>query len=145
MSVDEKVEEIKKLLSTLSKESLLIWGQHLWDLRLRYDKVPEIKAVLRPGTNFLVDHPDNDRRAFLSEKRRKLLDELWDFVSRLYGEKVFGGIGETIPKWCYRCLSDHLIKENIGRFTKYDESAKQFLLILPNDKLIRTIWSMSHV
>ena len=136
--MSKKIEEIKNLLSTLSRESLLIWGQHLWNLRWWYTNVPEIKPIYVPGTRLVVKHPDNERIAFLDEKRRAILDELWVFLDNLYTHKVFGD-GKIIP----HCLGNHLLSKDIGKYTRYDDVEKKFSLVLPDEKIIYTIWNRS--
>lgn len=143
--MNEKVEEIKKLLSTLSKESLLIWGQYLWDLKYRYSPVPEIPWMKNPSGwgLILVDPSQESRYNLLLEGRTKIINELWSYMGELYAQKVFGGLYDPSRKmnaWMKICIGDHISSKKIGKYTKYN-GGHSFDFVLPDDKVIHTIWT----
>jgi len=139
----QKIDEIKNLLSTLSKESILIFGRHLWNLLYFFDKVPELDSVLKKDSKHFLEQNNsiNDKIATLKNKRSQILYHLWIYLNQIYGEKVFGDIGGVMPIWCKSCIEDHLRGNERGKYTVYNEEKKEYDFILPEIKIIHTIWN----
>lgn len=134
-----KIDQIKKLIETLSKESLLIWGHHLYDLSNTYVWVPEIKWKKHPGWTGIVLVNPEEKECFdlLHGGRKAIIDELMEHACRVYAEKVFGGNGKSIPNWCLVCLRDHISPKNIGKYTKrFSEDTALYMFVLPERKEI---------
>jgi hypothetical protein len=136
----DKIEQIKKLADGLSKESLCIFGGHIYDLLEFYSWAPEIKWMPSAKSLVLVHPEERDCYDFLCRERKKILGELLYYLNKIYAEKVFGGIGAYVPDWCYYCLNNHIRNKDYHKYTKYNDDNDEYWFVLPEDKKLETIW-----
>ena len=138
-----KIDQIKEMISSLGKVSLLIWGQHLWSLKC-YGIVPEIEFKLNPnGSMYASDsiQISRERYSFLKKRGEKIINELWDYTNEVYGKKLYAGISGANSTWYHGALENHLSGKEFAKYTSYDKETKSFNLNLPDDVIIHTTWS----